>query len=127
MSVFEKMSNKQKEIENLKRYLKDLGLNETHIGKIANGENHSKKSSTVKCRVILDIEISKDIEKKYPNFMWNYSSKTDFLNNCVSWLNHNISLDECLVYKNLHPHFENPNYEMYDDGYKQTVKKIEFL
>jgi len=36
-------------------------------------------------------------------------------------------MDEQMVYKQLHPSFENPDYEFYDDGYKQRVTKVEML
>lgn len=89
----------------------------------------SNKNKTIKAKVVLEIEIDKDIAKKYPNFIFNYEDEKDFLMNHISSLEHNTTLDECEVYRNLHPAFENPNYdyEFYDDGYKQIVKKIEFL
>jgi len=82
---------------------------------------------TMKAVVTLEIEIKDDIEKLYNNFIFNYDSKKDFLINQIASLNHNISIDEQMVYKNLHPSFENPNYKFYDDGYKQTVTKVEIL
>jgi hypothetical protein len=81
----------------------------------------------MKAVVTLEIEIKDDIEKLYSNFIFNYNDKEDFLINQIASLNHNISIDEQIVYKNLHPSFENPDYEFYDDGYKQTVTKVEIL
>jgi len=46
-----------------------------------------------------------NIEKLYSNFIFNYNDKEDFLRNQISSLNHNISIDEQKVYKNLHPSF----------------------
>ena len=81
----------------------------------------------MKAVITLEIEIKDDIEKLYNNFIFNYDSKKDFLINQIASLNHNISIDEQMVYKNLHPSFENPNYKFFDDGYKQTVTKVEIL
>ena len=81
----------------------------------------------MKAKVILEIEIKDNIEKLYSNFIFNYADKRDFLINQIASLNYNISIDEQLVYKNLHPSFENPDYKFYDDGYKQTVTKVEIL
>ena len=87
----------------------------------------NKKIKPLTARVTLEIKISEDIARKYPNFIFNYEDEQDFLDDLISTFNHNISLEECEVHKNLHPQFEDPNYEMYDDGYKQIVKKIEFV
>ena len=81
----------------------------------------------MKAIVTLEIEIKDDIEKLYSNFIFNYIDKEDFLINQIASLNHNISIDEQMVYKEYHPSFENPDYEFYDDGYKQTVTKVEIL
>ena len=79
----------------------------------------------MKATVTLEIEVKDNIEELYPNFIFNYSDKQDFLIHQIATLNHNISLAEQKVYKNLHPNFDNPDYEIFDDGYKQTVTKIE--
>jgi len=79
----------------------------------------------MKAIVTLEIEIQDNIESLYPNFIFNYESKQDFLISQIASLNHNITLDEQVVYKNHHPNFDNPEYVMYDDGYKQIVKKVE--
>jgi len=81
----------------------------------------------MKVIVTLEIEIKDNIEKLYSNFIFNYNDKKDFLINQIASLNHNISIDEQMVYKNLHPSFEHPNYKFYDDGYKQIVTKVEIL
>ena len=81
----------------------------------------------MKAIVTLEIEIKDNIEKLYNNFIFNYDSKKDFLINQINYLNHNITFDEQMVYKNLHPSFENPDYKFYDDGYTQTVTKVEML
>jgi len=81
----------------------------------------------MKAVVTLEIEIKDDIEKLYSSFIFNYNDKKDFLINQIASLNHNISIDEQMVYKNLHHSFENPDYKFYDDGYKQTVTKVEIL
>ena len=78
----------------------------------------------MKAVVTLEIEIKEDIEKLYSNFIFNYTDKKDFLINQIASLNHNISIDEQIVYKNYHPSFENPDYEFYDDGYKQKVISV---
>jgi len=78
----------------------------------------------MKATIIVEIEIKDDIEDLYPNFIFNYENKKDFLIKQIESLNHNITLDEQVVYKNLHPHFEDPDYEIYDDGYKQVVQKV---
>ena len=57
----------------------------------------------MKAVITLEIEIKDDIEKLYNNFIFNYDSKKDFLINQIASLNHNISIDEQMVYKNLHP------------------------
>ena len=79
----------------------------------------------MKATVTLEIEIKDDIAELYNNFIFNYDSKQEFLINQINCLNHNISIDEQMVYKHLHPSFENPDYEFYDDGYTQTVTKVE--
>ena len=81
----------------------------------------------MKAIVTLEIEIKDNIADLYSNFIFNYDDKEDFLINQIASLNHNISIDEQIVYKNLHPSFENPDYKFYDDGYKQTVTKVEML
>ena len=81
----------------------------------------------MKAVVILEIEIKENIEKLYSNFIFNYNNKEDFLRNQIASLNHNISIDEQIVYKDYHPNFENPDYEIFDDGYKQIVTKVEIL
>jgi hypothetical protein len=91
------------------------------------GNHMKKRTKPLIARVVLEINISEDIAKKYPNFIFNYEDEKDFLDNLISTFNHNISLEECEVHKNLHPNFEDPNYEICDDGYKQIVKKIEFV
>jgi len=78
----------------------------------------------MKAVITLEIEIKDDIEKLYSNFIFNYNDKEDFLINQIASLNHNISIDEQMVYKNLYPSFENPDYEFYDDGYKQIVTNV---
>jgi len=79
----------------------------------------------MKAIVTLEIETKDDIAHLYPNFIFNYNDKRDFLIQQIASLNHNISLDEQIVYKNYHPNFENNDYKIYDDGYKQTVTKID--
>ena len=83
----------------------------------------------MKAKITLEIEIGEDIINKYPNFYFNYNDKQDFMINLISSLEHNTRLEECEVYKNLHPAFAEPEYDynMYDDGYKQIIKKVEFL
>ena len=81
----------------------------------------------MKAVVTLEIEIKDNIADLYSNFIFNYNDKEDFLRNQIASLNHNISIDEQMVYKNLHPSFDNPDYEIFDDGYKQIVTKVEIL
>jgi hypothetical protein len=81
----------------------------------------------MKAVVTLEIEIKDNIADLYSNFIFNYNDKEDFLRNQIASLNHNISIDEQMVYKDYHPSFENPDYEFYDDGYKQIVTKVEIL
>jgi len=80
----------------------------------------------MKAIVTVEIEI-KNIEKLYSNFIFNYIDKEDFLISQIASLNHNISIDEQMIYKEYNPSFENPDYKFYDDGYKQTVTKVEIL
>jgi hypothetical protein len=80
----------------------------------------------MKATVTLEIEIKDNIADLYSNFIFNYVDKKDFLINQIASLNHNISIDEQIVYKNYHPSFENPDYKFYDDGYKQMVTKVVF-
>ncbi len=88
----------------------------------------AKSQKPLKAIVTLEIEIN-DVETKYPNFMFNYENKKDFLTNLISSFEHNTKLEECEVYKNLHPAFRQKNYDYsYNDtGYKQLVKKVEIL
>jgi hypothetical protein len=81
----------------------------------------------MKATVTLEIEIKDNIADLYSNFIFNYNDKEDFLRNQIASLNHNISIDEQMVYKDYHPSFENPDYKFYDDGYKQIVTKVEIL
>lgn len=74
----------------------------------------------------MEISTDKDIVKKYPNFIFNYKNEKDFLISQVANLNQFITLDECEVYRNLHPQFEDPDFEIEDFGYKHIVKKVEF-
>ena len=55
----------------------------------------------MKAIVTLEIEVKDNIANLYPNFIFNYDDKQEFLLNLIASLNHNI-----------------------DNGYKQTVKKI---
>lgn len=128
--MFETMVKKQEEIENLKKFIKSMGINDKKLNDICDGKiKEVKKKDVDRCIVTLEIIIDKDIAKKYPNFIFNYESKKDFLNNQISSLEHNTHIDECLVFINNHPAFGNPDYDykFYDDGYKQIVKKVEFL
>lgn len=79
----------------------------------------------MKVIVTLEIEIKDNIAQLYPNFIFNYEDKSDFLINQIATLNHNITLEEQIVYKNYHPNFDNPHYEIYDDGHKQKVLRVE--
>jgi hypothetical protein len=83
----------------------------------------------MRARVLIEVEIGDDIVKKYPNFLFNYEDNMDFMQNLISSLEHNTKLEECEVYKNLHPAFDNPeyDYDFFDDGYKKIVKKVKFL
>ena len=81
----------------------------------------------MKAIVTLEIEIKDDIAELYNNFIFNYDSKKEFLINQINCLNHNITMDEQMVYKHLHPGFDNPDYKFYDDGYKQTVRDVKFV
>ena len=81
----------------------------------------------MKAIVTLEIEIKDNIAQLYNNFIFNYDSKQDFLINQINCLNHNITMDEQMVYKHLHPGFDNPDYKFYDDGYKQTVRDVKFV
>lgn len=122
------MVKKQEELENLKKYLKNLGLNEDSICNIASGNfKNENPEITNRCMVTLEIRTNKDIVKKYPNFIFNYKNEKDFLISQVANLNQFITLDECEVYRNLHSQFEDPDFEIEDFGYKQIVKKVEFL
>ncbi|MFY4796952.1 hypothetical protein ACOTVS_10535 [Aliarcobacter butzleri] len=91
-------------------------------------KGYSLKKRPLKAVVTLEIEIDEDIVKKYPNFIFNYENERDFLINQISYLEHNSKIEECEVFKNLHPAFNNPNYnyDLYDDGYKQIVKNVVF-
>jgi len=57
----------------------------------------------MKATVTLEIEIKDNIVQLYNNFIFNYNSKKEFLINQINCLNHNISMDEQMVYKHLHP------------------------
>lgn len=85
-------------------------------------------SNKIKARVVIEIEID-DVLRKYPNFIFNYEDEKDFLIRKISELEYNTSLEECEVFKNLHPAFENPEYDYAENdfGYKQTVKKFEII
>ena len=48
----------------------------------------------MKAIVTLEIEIQDNIESLYPNFIFNYNDKQDFLTNQIASLNHNISINE---------------------------------
>lgn len=118
----------QNELRNLKKFLKDSGCSDEKLKLIATGEfSKNKKKKIDRCVVTLEIFIDKDIAKKYPNFILNYENEKHFLISQVANLNQYITIDECKVFLNLHPQFENPDFEIEDFGFKQIVKKVDFL
>lgn len=131
MCMFNTMVKKHKELENIQKFLRHKGFKESEIKEIAE-EGHIQKNinkKSLKARVVIEIEINENIAELYNNFSINYEDGHDFLINQISYLEHNTSFDECEVFKNLHPAFGNPDYDydLYDDGYKQIVKKVEFF
>ena len=48
----------------------------------------------MKARVTLEIEIQDNIESLYPNFIFNYENKQDFLEQQIQSLNHNLTLQD---------------------------------
>lgn len=59
----------------------------------------------MKALVTLEIEIQDDITTLYPNFIFNYENKQDFLKHQIASLNHNLKLQD-------------------SDGYRQKVLKV---
>lgn len=59
----------------------------------------------MKAIVTLEIEIQENIESLYPNFIFNYENKQDFLERLIQSLNHNLTLQD-------------------DDGYTQKIRKV---
>lgn len=88
----------------------------------------SKLQKPLKAIVTIEFEIN-DVETKYPNFMFNYRNKKDFLENFIASLEHNTKFEECLVFKTKHRAYKKKNfdYDFYDDGYKQKVLNVEIL
>ncbi len=64
----------------------------------------------MKATVTVEIEIQDDIEALYPNFIFNYEDKQDFLEHQIARLNHNLN--------------HHSNYDVCNDGYKQKVLKV---
>lgn len=48
----------------------------------------------MKAIVTLEIEIQENIESLYPNFIFNYEDKQDFLEQQIQSLNHNLTLQD---------------------------------
>ncbi len=59
----------------------------------------------MKAIVTLEIEIQDNIESLYPNFIFNYKDKQDFLEQQIQSLNHNLTLQD-------------------NDGYIQKIRKV---
>lgn len=59
----------------------------------------------MKAIVTLEIEIQENIESLYPNFIFNYENKQDFLEQQIQSLNHNLTLQD-------------------NDGYIQKIRKV---
>jgi lipoate synthase len=78
----------------------------------------------MKATITLQIEIADDIEQLYPNFTYNYKDKQEFLQEHIASLNHNIELEQQKFYKKYHPQYDDPNYRVSNDGYKQMVTQI---
>ena len=55
--------------------------------------------------VTLEIEIQENIEYLYPNFIFNYENKQEFLEQHISSLNHNLAQQD-------------------NDGYTQKIRKV---
>ena len=73
----------------------------------------------MKAIVTLEIEIQNNIESLYPNFIFNYEDKQDFLEHQIARLNHNLKREEQKLYQHHHS-----NYDVCNDGYKQKVLKV---
>ena len=90
----------------------------------------SKK--TIKKYIVLEIEVDRDIDTKYPNFIFNYRSPEEFMANEIGCLNKNIPLEEVICYKNYSPFFgdemtkkEQKKYLKENDvGYRYKVLKV---
>ncbi|WP_152633264.1 hypothetical protein [Aliarcobacter butzleri] len=80
--------------------------------------------SKVRALVTLEIEIDEDISKKYPNFIWNYKNKEDFIRKQISILEHNIKLEDSVLSAEHPAYKEEYDYDFFDDGYKQTIKSF---
>jgi hypothetical protein len=78
----------------------------------------------LKMKIELEIEIRDDIAEKYHGFWLNYEDERDFAQTIISSMEHNTTLDECEVWKNLHPQFENKNYVPFDDGYQIKITSV---
>ncbi|MDD2697931.1 MAG: hypothetical protein PHF17_03920 [Arcobacteraceae bacterium] len=81
----------------------------------------------MKVIVTLEIEIKDNIKALYPNFIYNYEDKQDFLEQQIASLNHNLQLEEQVIFQHHHINYDNADYETYDDGYKQKVLKVKTL
>ena len=78
----------------------------------------------MKAIVTLEIEILDNIESNYPNFIFNYGDKQDFLEQQIASLNHNLNLQEQKIYPQHHISNFIDDFELSDDGYKQKVLDI---
>lgn len=64
----------------------------------------------MKAIITLEIEIQENIESLYPNFIFNYEDKQDFLQQQIQSLNHNLLHGELLD----------------NNGYRQIVRKVKY-
>ena len=61
----------------------------------------------MKVIVTLEIEIKDNIKALYPNFIYNYENKKDFLEQQIASLNHNLQLEEQLLFQHHHINYDN--------------------
>ena len=80
------------------------------------------KKKKLKAIVTIEIEIDNDIENKYPNYFWNYTSKNNFLKKEIARLEHNIKIEDS-KFHTLHPAYKNKkyDYDFFDDGYSKKI------
>jgi len=75
----------------------------------------------MKAIVTIELEVDNDIDKKYPNFIYNYDSVKDFLLREIASYNEKLKFEDVNVLINYHSSCDDPSYIPDDIRYRTKV------